>query len=219
MVWKEVWHRTRMSQSNTNKNLLLLTNTYALWWCTYIHDTCHNTYYNIGLKVQINTYCVSIPVNICIYITDIYHNTFQYTCLGWCSLCPAPKFNALHNIPNACQNMPIQTLIHTKYIPILEWCSTQVYEMIPVNTSRYISAYYYMQYRSYTQCKPIHTNTYQCMWYISYILMHTSTYTYIQIQTNADENLPYIQYVLIHTNDTITYEYRPLNTIHSNTYH
>ena len=46
------------SWSNTPKHLLVHTNTYQ-----YIPNTYSNTFHNIGIQVQISTYCVLIHVN------------------------------------------------------------------------------------------------------------------------------------------------------------
>ena len=113
LVGKTLWHWTRMSAlnspCNTSQNLLIHTNTYK-----YILDTYYNTYYDIGLKVQINTYFVQMSIQ-----KTIHANTFP----RGDNLCAKPKFDTFHYIPNTRQYIPIHTTIHTRYIPIQDQLS------------------------------------------------------------------------------------------------
>ena len=158
------------------------------------------------------------------YMPNTYQNTCQYISSGWN---PVPKFDTCHYIPNTCQCMPIHTTIHTQYIPILDWCSIQVfapraedsywhvfryvlvcimqvfsmyYEIIPVNCTQYQQLY------QYTPQHAIQVNPHNAD---QYMQKQTNSHYCIQsipIHTNIDID-QYISICLIHT----------ICTIHTNT--
>ena len=166
-----------------------------------IPNTYSNVFHNIGLQVQINTYCVLIYVNTHQIHINTYHNTYQYiyaerkpVCWTkiWCTDLPLDtKYRHI-----TCQYMP---WIHTRYISILDWsalvfalhecigivvcvdmdCASIMkwYESIPANLS--ILTIHSTTYNTYTPFFPFYipilVNTYKYMQYILYIMMHTNT--------------------------------------------
>ena len=143
--------------------------------------------------------------NTCQIHTKIHANTYPQ---GE-NLCAAPKFDTCHYIPNTCQYMPIHTTIHTKYIPILDWCS--IVESIQVFAPRAEDSYWHvfryvlvciMQvFSMYYEIIPVSSTQYQQLY--QYTPQHAiqvnphNADQYMQIQINSHYC---IQSIPIHTN-------------------
>ena len=74
--------------------------------------------------------------------------------------CAKQKFDTYHYISNTCQYIPRNTTIHTRYIPIVDWLSTQVF-------ARRI-------------CIGMYCGLY---WHVYYCTMHVLTYIETQYRT------------------------------------
>ena len=168
-------------------------------------------------------------------------NTYQYIPKYMPILACGAKTSVLNQI----QYMPLHTKIHaiTYQYSSAHWfspsiqalkywhvslyvlvCIVQVfgmyYVMIPVNTSKYINTYQYVQYIPFFLYIQVLVNMFKYIQYIQYntILYQyrsalSNTYQYRHIQTNTYQ---YTQYISLLTN---SYKYRPVHTIHTNTYH
>ena len=136
---------------------------------------------------------------------------------------------------NTCQiHTNTRSVQHTGFHPAYKYwhvswyvlvCIVQVfgmyYVMIPVNTSKYINTYQYVQYIPFFLYIPILVNMFKYIQYIPYIQMltntgqdslkHTNTYIYRQIPTNTYNTC---NYLLIHTNTAQCIPYILIHTIH-----
>ena len=141
--------------------------------------------------------------------------------------------NTYHNTCQIHDNLNTWSVQHTGFHPAYKYwhvslyvlvCIVQVfgmyYVMIPVNTSKYINTYQYVQYIPFFLYIQVLVNMFKYIQYIQYntILYQyrsalSNTYQYRHIQTNTYQ---YTQYISLLTN---SYKYRPVHTIHTNTYH
>ena len=145
----------------------------------------------------------------------------------------AAKFNTCHYIPNTCQYIPIHTMIHARYIPILDRFSTRVFAPpAPAYKCWYVLVCIGMYCASICQLfgmyyvmVPVNTSkyTYQYVQYKNGLCNDTSQYQQIyipictiqaifSIPTNISE---YVQILAIHSIHTNAYQYR---SVLSNTY-
>ena len=132
-----------------------------------------------GLKIQTQTSVLNRnSIHAITYQMPIHTNTYHDTC-------------QIHTNTRSVQHTgfrPAYKYWHVSWYVLV--CIVQVfgmyYVMIPVNTSKYINTYQYVQYILFFQYISILVNMFKYMQYIPYIPMLTNTGQYCQIHTNTD---------------------------------